>query len=69
MAMAKSSQKRSSSQNGCSFFIERMINMESKQNKVTIPMKTGVWEWSAKGFGFKKYQKRNDLEQSLSKGN
>ncbi|WP_368243290.1 MULTISPECIES: hypothetical protein [Enterococcus] len=43
--------------------------MESKQNKVTIPMKTGVWEWSAKGFGFKKYQKRNDLEQSLSKGN
>ncbi len=43
--------------------------MERKQNKVTIPMKTGVWGWSTKGFGFKKDQKQNDLEKSLSMGN
>lgn len=43
--------------------------MERKQNKITIPTKTGVWEWSAKGFGFKKDQKQNDLEKSLSKDN
>lgn len=42
--------------------------MESKQNKVTIPMKTGVWEWSAKGFGFKKYQKQNDQVVENNKG-
>lgn len=27
--------------------------MGEKQEKVTIPMKTGIWEWSLKGFGFK----------------
>ncbi|OTO34918.1 hypothetical protein A5871_002401 [Enterococcus sp. 2F9_DIV0599] len=42
--------------------------MESKQNKITIPMKTGVWEWSAKGFGFNKYQKQNDQVVENNKG-
>lgn len=28
--------------------------MEFEQNKITIPMKNGVWEWSLHGFGFKK---------------
>ncbi len=58
---------RRSSLSAALFFTERKIIMESKQNKVTIPMKTGVWEWSAKGFGIKKDQKQNDLEKSLSK--
>ena len=31
--------------------------MESKHNKVTIPMKTGGWKWSKKGLGFKKGRK------------
>ena len=31
--------------------------MGEKQEKVTIPMKTGIWEWSKKGFGFKKFKK------------
>ncbi|XUC55647.1 hypothetical protein IGL01_000683 [Enterococcus sp. DIV0340] len=33
--------------------------MEFEENKITIPMKNGVWEWSLHGFGFKKGQTQN----------
>lgn len=28
--------------------------MKFEENKITILMKNGVWEWSLHGFGFKK---------------
>ncbi|MGM0168286.1 hypothetical protein IGI39_004041 [Enterococcus sp. AZ135] len=28
-----------------------------EKEKITIPMKSGTWEWSKAGFGFKKHRK------------
>ncbi|MGL9997713.1 hypothetical protein IGI87_000198 [Enterococcus sp. DIV1444a] len=30
------------------------MNVNDKENKITIPVNNGVWEWSLHGFGFKK---------------
>lgn len=36
-----------------------MFKVEQEENKITIPIKNGIWEWLSKGFGFKKGQTQN----------
>lgn len=35
------------------------LEKESVKDKITIPTKNGTWEWTQKGFGFRKDQKQN----------
>lgn len=38
--------------------------MESKHNKVTIPMKTAGWEWSKKAWVLRKDENSNGMDDS-----